>query len=399
MPLTPGSRLGRYQILSLLGAGGMGEVYRARDSRLDREVALKVLPDSVATDQEFLARFEREARTVAGLNHPHIVTLHSVEDEAGIRFLTMELVERQRLDQHLSPGGLPVERVIELGVAIAEALAAAHEKLVVHRDLKPANVMITKDGRVKVLDFGLARRTGPNHDLGSSQDLTHATPRSTAGQVVGTVQYMAPEQVRGQATDARTDLFAFGITLYELASGQRPFRGETSGAISGAILHETPTPLVRVRADIPPDLQRVVDRCLEKDPGARFQTARDLISELRRVRRTDGTDAGRILREPPAPATALLGREESLGAAIARLQAGARLFTITGYGGTGKTRFSIELFRRLEAEYPGGAAFVSLASVTDPAEVLPVVATTLAIPEAHGRSALDALATVIGNRR
>ncbi len=370
MPLTPGSRLGRYQILSLLGAGGMGEVYRARDSRLDREVALKVLPDSVATDQEFLARFEREARTVAGLNHPHIVTLHSVEDEAGIRFLTMELVEGQRLDQHLSPGGLPVERVIELGVAIAEALAAAHEKLVVHRDLKPANVMITKDGRVKVLDFGLARRTGPNHDLGSSQDLTHATPRSTAGQVVGTVQYMAPEQVRGQATDARTDLFAFGITLYELASGQRPFRGETSGAISGAILHETPTPLVRVRADIPPDLQRVVDRCLEKDPGARFQTARDLISELRRVRRTDGTDAGRILREPPAPATALLGREESLGAAIARLQAGARLFTITGYGGTGKTRFSIELFRRLEAEYPGGAAFVSLASVTDPATVI-----------------------------
>jgi predicted ATPase len=396
MPLAPGSRLGKYEILSPLGSGGMGEVYRARDSRLGREVALKVLPADVAADRELLARFEREARTVAALNHPNIVTLHSVEDEAGVRFLTMELVEGEGLDQRLASGHLPVERVITLAVAIAEALAAAHEKHIVHRDLKPANVMLAADGRVKVLDFGLARLVAPDYDPASTQAATRTAPLSSAGQVVGTVPYMSPEQVRGEAVDARTDLFAFGITLYEMASGQRPFPGATLGAISGAILHEAPAPL---RADIPAGLRRIIGRCLEKEPGARFQTARDLVSELRRVRLTGGEEVATLVKEPPVPATPLLGREENLAAAIARLREGARLLTISGYGGTGKTRLSIELYRRLAGEFPGGAGFISLASVTDPGEVLPAVATALAIPEAHGRSALEALSTVIGQRR
>jgi hypothetical protein len=399
MPLAPGFRIGRYEIISPLGAGGMGEVYRARDSRLGRDIAIKVLPVAVAEDREFLARFEREARTVAALNHPHIVTLHSVEDEAGTRFLTMELIDGEALDERLPPGGLPIERVLELGIAIAEALAAAHEKHIVHRDLKPANVMLTRDGRVKVLDFGLARLTGTEHESRNTQAMTRDVSPSSAGHVVGTVPYMSPEQVRGEPVDARTDLFSLGVTLYELACGQRPFRGATSGAISGAILHETPAPLARLRADVPADLARIVDRCLAKEPAARFQTARELIDELRRVRWSRSDDAATILKAPPVPSTPLLGREDDLRAAFERLRDGARLLTITGYGGTGKTRFAIELFRRLAADHPGGAGFVSLASVTDPAEVLPTVATALAIPEAHGRSALEALVTVIGDRR
>ncbi|MEO6223859.1 MAG: serine/threonine-protein kinase, partial [Vicinamibacterales bacterium] len=196
MPLTSGTRLARYEIKALLGAGGMGEVYRAHDHRLGRDVALKVLHADVAADANRLARFEHEARTVASLNHPGIVTLFSVEDSDGTRFLTMELVEGQSLTQQVVPGGLPSERVMELGAALADALAAAHEKGVVHRDLKPANVMLTRDGHVKVLDFGLAKLAAPDSAGDADMATTMAAPLSTAGQVVGTVPYMAPEQVR-----------------------------------------------------------------------------------------------------------------------------------------------------------------------------------------------------------
>ena len=373
-------------------------MYRARDSRLGRDVALKVLPADVAADGERLARFEHEARTVAGLNHPNIVTLYSVEDEDGIRFLTMELVEGDGLDRQVTEGGLPIARVVELGIALADALAAAHEKGVVHRDLKPANVMLTSDGRVKVLDFGLAKARPSSTDLESAQAATIGPPLSAVGHVVGTVPYMAPEQLRGEAVDSRTDLFALGILLYELATGRRPFDGATFGLISSAILRDTPGSLASVRADAPADLDRIVARCLEKDPRARFQTALDVSHELRRARLTgDGTAS--ILKPPSSPSTPLLGREEALDAAAARVRGGARVLTVTGDGGTGKTRFSIELFRRLGPEYPGGAAFVSLASVTAASAVLPTVGVALEISEAHGRSALDALCTVIGERR
>ena len=398
MPLTAGSRLGRYDIVAALGAGGMGEVYRARDRRLGRDVALKVLPAGVAADAERLARFEHEARIVAGLNHPNIVTLYSVEDEDGIRFLTMELVEGQGLDRQVTAGGLPIARVIELGVGLADALAAAHEKGVVHRDLKPANVMLTSDGRVKVLDFGLAKLADSRADSEAAQAVTIETPVSAAGQVAGTVPYMAPEQVRGEPVDSRTDLFALGVLLYELTTGRRPFEGATQGLVSSAILRDTPASLSSVRADAPTDLDRIVARCLEKEPHARIQTARDVSNELRRAGTTRDVVAT-ILKAPPIPSTALLGREETLEAAMDRVRGGARLLTVTGYGGTGKTRFSIELFHRLVPEYPGGAAFVSLAAVTAASSVLPNVCIALDIPEAHGRTALDALCTVIGQRR
>ena len=282
MALSPGTRLGPYEIVAPLGAGGMGEVYRAKDSRLGREVALKVLPADVASHPERLARFEREARMVAALSHPNIVVLHSIEDDGGVRFITMELVEGASLDKHVTPGGLAVARVIELGIALADALASAHEKGVIHRDLKPANVMLTRDGRVKVLDFGLAKLTAEAND--STQAPTLGAPLSAAGLVVGTVPYMAPEQLRAEAVDARTDVFALGIILYELATGSRPFKGATFADVSSAILRDAPKSLTSLRADLPGELERVVSRCLEKDPRARFQTALDLGNELRRIR-------------------------------------------------------------------------------------------------------------------
>jgi serine/threonine protein kinase/predicted Zn-dependent protease len=303
MSLTPGTRLGTYEVLAPLGAGGMGEVYRARDTRLGREIALKVLPAGVAADAERLARFEREARTVAALNHPNIVVLHSVENDGALRFLTMELVEGRSLDHEVAPGGLRVPRVIELGIALAEALAAAHEKGVVHRDLKPANVMLTKDGRVKVLDFGLAKLAASDPGTELTQAATVMTPLSGAGQVVGTVPYMAPEQVRGEAVDARTDLFSLGVVLYELTAGTRPFLGESHADVSSAILRDSPTPLARVRGDLPADLERIVERCLEKNPRERFQTALDVSNELRRLRKElERSESGAA---PKAPAVKL----------------------------------------------------------------------------------------------
>ena len=245
MPLVPGSRLGPYEILSPLGAGGMGEVYRARDPRLGRDVAVKVLPSEVASSPDRLARFEREARAIAGLNHPNIVTLYSIEDEAGVRFLTMELVEGQSLDRLVVPGGLPGPRLIEIALALADALVTAHERGVVHRDLKPANLMVTREGRLKVLDFGLARLASTSEPPGAavSHLPTMTGPLSVAGQVVGTVPYMAPEQVRGRPVDERTDLFALGVVVYELATGRRPFTGETMADVGSAILRDRPEPL------------------------------------------------------------------------------------------------------------------------------------------------------------
>lgn len=311
MPLTPGTRLGPYEIADLLGAGGMGEVYRARDSRLARDVALKVLPSEVASSPDRLARFEREARTVAALNHPNIVVLHSIEDVDGKHFLTMELVEGGDLGSFATPGSLPLTRVLDIAIPLADALAAAHERGVVHRDLKPANVMVTREGRVKVLDFGLAKlaQVGPasqTSGVDATQAATLASPISSAGQVVGTVPYMAPEQLRGEAVDARTDLFSLGIVLYELITGRRPFNGATSADVSSAILRDAPARLSSLRADLPPDLERIIGRCLEKDPERRIQTAKDVRNELESLRREMESSVSQAPRSgvvAPAPAT------------------------------------------------------------------------------------------------
>jgi serine/threonine protein kinase len=285
MPLATGTRLGAYEIVAPLGAGGMGEVYRARDTKLGREIALKVLPAEVSSHSDRLARFEREARTVAGLSHPNIVVLHSMEQEGDTHFLTMELVEGRSLDRQLTEG-LALARVLELGAELADALAAAHERGVIHRDLKPANVMLTREGRVKVLDFGLAKLALEDGSPDLSRAATVAAPISGVGDVVGTLPYMAPEQIRGESVDARSDLFSLGVVLYELIAGRRPFTGESPADIISAILRDAPAPLARSRTDLPPDLESVVDRCLEKNARQRFQTALDVANELRRLRRS-----------------------------------------------------------------------------------------------------------------
>ena len=296
MALAAGARLGAYEILGLLGAGGMGEVYLARDTRLGREVAIKVLPADVAGNPERLARFEREARTVASLNHPNIVTLHDVAEADGVRFLVMERVAGRTLADVIDrAGGLPPARIFELMTPVADALASAHERGIVHRDLKPANIMIGDDGRVKVLDFGLAtERAEPVHGEGT----TVAREALTAeGGILGTASYMAPEQVRGERVDARADLFAFGVILYELAAGVRPFQGESAIEVASAIVGTEPRPLEAIAPRVPAGLARIVRRCLEKDVRHRLQSALDLRNDLQEV----ADEAKRALAPGPGP--------------------------------------------------------------------------------------------------
>jgi TolB-like protein/predicted Ser/Thr protein kinase len=304
MTLGDGGRLGPYEVLGPLGAGGMGEVYLARDTKLRREVALKVLPPEIEGDADRRARFEREARAVAALNHPNIVTVHAIEEHDGRQVIVMERVEGRPLSAVLGPGGLPLARVLEIAEAVADALAAAHEKGVVHRDLKPANVMLTEEGRVKVLDFGLAKQLAPLEALDSTAP---TETRTTEGQVVGTVPYMAPEQLRGERVDARADIFALGVMLYEMVTGARPFQGASSADLVSAILREEPAPLAVARPDLPPRFVRLVTRCLEKDARRRLQSAldlrhelRDLADELREAPRTPAGPGGEA--RPPVAA-------------------------------------------------------------------------------------------------
>src|SRR6266542_3347778 len=285
MALSPGTRLGPYKILAPLGAGGMGEVYRAKDPNLGRDVAIKVLPEAVAKDAERLARFEREARSLASLNHPNIVTIFSIEESGGTRFLAMELVEGESLDTLLASGGLPLSRFFEISVPLSEALSAAHERGIVHRDLKPSNVMVTREGRVKVLDFGLAKREPADSDPNRTDTPTESRAELTGeGQVFGTVAYMSPEQARGGKVDARSDVFSLGVLLYQMLIGQRPFQGVSAADIISSILRDKAPSVTDLRADVPPHLARILRRCLEKDPRDRYQTSRDVFNELRELR-------------------------------------------------------------------------------------------------------------------
>jgi len=278
MALAAGARLGPYEILGLIGAGGMGEVYRGRDTRLDRTVAIKILPCELATDVERRTRFEREARIVAALNHPNIVTIYSVEEAGGSPFLTMELIEGSRLDELIPEDGLPVDRLLKHGVAIADALAAAQQRGVVHRDLKPANIMVTPAGQVKVLDFGIAKLQPPSLPDGMATALS--TDQTGEGRIVGSLAYMSPEQAEGRAVDSRSDIFSFGVILHQMATGKLPFRGDTPVSLLSSIVKETPGSVTALRPALPAELGRVVRRCLTKDPDRRYQSATDLRNDL-----------------------------------------------------------------------------------------------------------------------
>jgi eukaryotic-like serine/threonine-protein kinase len=281
MPLLPGTKLGPYEIKSSLGAGGMGEVYRATDTKLGRDVALKLLPPEVAHDPERLARFQREAKSLAQLDHPNIVTIYSVEECDGVHFLTMQLVEGQPLDRVIPAGGLQLPQIVEIASALGDALAAAHDKGIVHRDLKPVNVMLSKEGRVKVLDFGLAKDVSAPDAADATLTSDHQTQ---AGVVMGTPAYMSPEQTSGRPIDHRTDIFSLGVVLHEMSTGRRPFEGHSSAELISAILRDTPPPVTQSRPDLPSGLARIVRRCLEKDPQHRVQTARDVSNEFRDLR-------------------------------------------------------------------------------------------------------------------
>src|SRR5271170_4825609 len=284
MALAAGTILGQCEIRSPLGAGGMGEVYRAHDTRLNREVAIKVLPESVSSDPERLRRFEQEARAAAALNHPNILAVYQMATHEGVSYMVTELLEGETLRERLRRGAIPLRNAIDYGVQIVRGLAAAHEKGIVHRDLKPENLFVTKDGRVKILDFGLAKLTQAQSS--SEQDAPTLTEETEAGVVMGTVGYMAPEQVRGQKADHRADIFAFGAILYEMLAGKRAFQKPTSPETMTAILNEDPPSISEVTPNLPPALQRMVHRCLEKNPEQRFQSASDLAFALDAVSET-----------------------------------------------------------------------------------------------------------------
>src|SRR5713101_82619 len=317
MAILPGKRLGPYEILSAIGAGGMGEVYRARDTRLDRIVAIKVLPAHLADEPERRERFEREARTIASLNHPHICTLHDIGRQDGIDFLVMEYLEGETLAQRLLKGSLPVQQVLQYAIEISDALDRAHRKGVTHRDLKPGNIMLTKTG-AKLLDFGLAKLR---------QDAAPATPLSqmptvdnavtAQGTILGTLQYMAPEQLEAKEADARTDIFAFGAVVYEMATGKKAFAGKTQASVISAIMSSDPPPMSSLQPMTPPALDRVVKKCLAKESEDRWQSASDVCDELKWI--AEGGSQVTPLPPSPAKGTRALGRRAlilSLGALL-----------------------------------------------------------------------------------
>jgi serine/threonine protein kinase len=280
MTIGPGTRLGPYEIIAPIGAGGMGEVWKGRDTRLDRDVAIKILPPGFADNDQFRARFDREAKTISSLNHPNICTLFDVGHEEKIHFLVMELIDGESLADRLTKGPLPLDQVIRYGAQVAEALDRAHKQGVVHRDLKPGNVMLTKTG-AKLLDFGLARSAAEAPVQGLTEMPTQARPLTAEGTILGTFQYMAPEQLEGLEADSRTDIFALGALLYEMATGQRAFKGDSKTSLIAAIVSAHPPPISTVTPLSPPALEHVIRKCLEKDPEDRWQSAHDIASELR----------------------------------------------------------------------------------------------------------------------
>ena len=362
MSLHAGARLGPYEILSLLGAGGMGEVYKARDTRLDRTVAIKVLADTLAADPQFRERFDREARAISQLTHAHICTLHDVGELQGAAYLVMEHLDGGTLADRLAKGPMPLDQALRTAIELASALETAHRAGVIHRDLKPGNVILTKSG-AKLLDFGLAKnRSAVVNAIGQSMLPTTPANLTAQGTVLGTVQYMAPEQLEGQEADERSDLFSFGAVLYEMLAGRKAFEGRTSASLIGAILRDDPPPVSTLRALSPPSLDRVVKKCLEKDSEARWHSARDLHDELVWI----AADAARPSPVGAPAAASRAWRERAGWIAAVAIAAVSAAFWVLGPGGRGAaTSTSDAQEMRLQIVTPPGASLSGFAISPD----------------------------------
>ena len=392
--LTSGTKLGSYEIIEPLGAGGMGEVYRARDAHLGRSVAIKILPTACSADSDRLNRFEQEARSASALNHPNIVTIYELGQDGPTHYIAMELVEGKTLRQLLVPGLLPIRKAIEIAAQVADGLTKAHDAGIAHRDLKPENLMVSHDGFVKILDFGLAKLTRPSGEL---SDVSPTVACQTQpGLVLGTVEYMSPEQVSAGRVDFRSDQFSFGLVLYEMVTGKRAFQRSTAAETLVAILREQAEPIGVQNPEAPAPLCWAIERCLAKEPDKRYVSTRELARELAAIRdRFSEKPVKQVETRPaslPVQRTGFVGREKEVAAAKELLlRQDVRLVTVTGPGGIGKTRLAVQVASGLDECFPGGTHFVSLSSLSDPGLIASVIVQTLGIREAGGQSPLEIL--------
>ena len=397
-----GRTLSHYRVQSLLGAGGMGEVYLARDPRLDRDVALKILPPDLALDADRMQRFTLEAKAASALNHPNVATIHDIGDSDGVRFIVMEYVDGQTLAEKIDGRPLPAADVVEIALQVADALDAAHAKGITHRDIKPSNLMLTPRGQVKVLDFGVAKTRRP--ETLTTSDAASTGTHTVVGRVVGSLPYMSPEQVLGREVDHRSDLFSLGVALYEMATGRLPFVGATTTEMMDRILNARPEPMTRLNTDVPPALERVVDKCLEKDVEHRHQTAHELLVALRQLQRHVNADRaatgfGEARRHNlPVQLTSFIGRTREISE-VRRLLPTTRLLTLTGAGGCGKTRLALHVATELLEQFPDGVWVVDLSPLSDSTLITHSVAAILSVRDGPDRSLDDALADYFRSRR
>ncbi|MGC1785951.1 MAG: protein kinase [Terriglobales bacterium] len=390
--LLPGTRFGNYEILERLGAGGMGEVYRAKDTRLEREVAIKTLSLERCSQPEALSRFEQEARSACALNHPNIVTIYELGHVNGTRYISMELVTGETLRELLATGAIPFRKAVAIGAQIADALAKAHAIGIVHRDLKPENLMVSGDATAKVLDFGLAKLLG----VDPTSDSDASTSISEQGTVLGTVGYMSPEQATGGDVDFRSDQFSFGSVLYEMVTGFPAFRKKTHAETTAAILRDEPERLGARMLPAPAPFVWIVERCLAKDPKERYASTHDLARDLAAVRDRLAEASTRPSESRPSnlpvQRTAFIGREHEETALRQLLsRADVRLVTLTGPGGIGKTRLALQVASDVAAEFPGGVCFVPLSAVSDRALIASTIAQALGVRETTNRSSQESL--------